>query len=288
MSGLYSSNTKTTFRANSRTTGFASPHLRMIGGLMSTARVGSLWIRATVFVLSVLIAGVASAAKPSGGGHCPAGSQPLKGTGHCIILVTTIIGDVDANGFPATIASDGLGSYIHGVNGVTSWLTSNGYNGIAFGDWQFGVLDSPSRIVNQSLLMEDAVQPGDPHYTAPASPPFGFGTQAAKSHVEVKCTLVNRSMLTMTAGQTFTCPLPNRFAVNGQDYRLDAAYSWTGHPETTDVQVRCNTADANGCNDWFIDPIDLGQAVGRLTLRSNTTVNYGDFYMRLHIHVTRP
>jgi hypothetical protein len=255
---------------------------------MSAERVGSLWIRATVFVLSVLIAGVASAAKPSGGGRCPAGSVPQPKTGNCIIPVTTIISDVDANGVPATIASDGLGAYAHGVTGVTSWLTSNGYNGIAFGDWQFGVLESPSRLVDQSLLVEDAVQPGDPHYTAPASPPFGFGTQAAKSHVEVKCTLVNRSMLTMTAGQTFMCPLPNRFDVNAQAYTLHAAKSFTGFPETTDVQVRCNTADAGGCNDWFIDPIDLGQAVGRLTLRGDTATNYGDFYMRFRIHVTRP
>jgi hypothetical protein len=249
--------------------------------LMSIIRIPSLRAR-TLGVLVIALAasampGVAMAGKPSGGGG-----------GNCIIPVTTIISDIDANGFPAAIASDGLGSYVHGVNGVTSWLTSNGYNGIAFGDWQFGVLDSPTRIVNQSLLVEDAVQPGDVHYTAPASPPFGFGTQAAKSHVEVKCTLVNRSMLTMTAGQTFTCPLPNRFDVNAQAYTLHAARSFTGFPETTDAQVRCNTADAGGCNDWSIDPIDLGQAVGRLTLRGDGTTNYGDFYMRFHIHITRP
>ena len=254
---------------------------------MSTVRIVSLRIMG--IALSILfMANVATAAKPSGGGgRCPTGSQPLKGSGHCIIPVTTAISDVDANGLPSTIASDGLGPYGHGINGVTWGLTSNGYNGIAFGDWQFGVYDSPSRVVNESLLFEDAVQPGDPHYTAPANPPFGFGTQASKAHIEVKCTLVNRSMLTMTAGQTFTCPLPNRFNVNGQDYALSPAQSFNNFPEVTDVQVRCNTANAGGCNDWFIDPIGLGQAVGRL-VPTGTTINDGDFYMRFHIHITRP
>ena len=69
---------------------------------------------------------------------------------------------------------------------------------------------------------------------------------------------------------------------------MHAAKSFTGFPETTDAQVRCNTADAGGCNDWAIDPVDLGQAVGRLTLRGDATTNYGDFYMRFHIPVTRP
>jgi hypothetical protein len=239
-------------------------------------------VRTLALALAVLlIPTVASAAKPS---RCPAGG--ISSGRDCLIPVTTIISDVDANGLPATIASDGQGAYAHGVNGVTSWLTDNGYNRVDW-DWQFGVYDSLSRVVNQSLLLEDAVQPGDPHYTAPANPPFGFGTQAAKSHIEVKCTLVYRNMLTMTAGQTFTCPLPNRFNVNAQDYTLSPAQSFTNFPEVTDVQVRCNTADAAGCNDWFIDPIDLGQAVGRLVPKG-TTINDGDFYMRFHIHVTRP
>jgi hypothetical protein len=244
-----------------------------------------------VIALAAVIAAIPAlvlAAKPGGGGgRCPTGSQPLKGSGFCIVPVTTIIGDTDANGLASTVASDGLGPYPHGVNGVTSFLTSNGYNGIEFGDWQFGVYDSPSRLVNETLSIEDAVQPGDPNYTAPASPPFGFGTQASKAHIEVKCTLLNRSMLTMTAGQTFICPLPNRFNVSGQDYSLSPAQSFTHFAETTDVQVRCNTANSGGCNDWFIDPIGVGQAVGRL-VPTGSGINDGDFYMRFHIHITRP
>jgi hypothetical protein len=197
-----------------------------------------------LFIGLLGISAAATAAKPGGGGgKCPAGSVSLPKSGFCIVPVTTIINGTDSNGVASTIASDGLGSYPHGVNGVTSFLTSNGYNGIAFGDWQFGVYDSPSRLVDENILLDDAVQPGDPRYTAPASPPFGFGIQAAEAHIEVKCTLLNRSMLTMPAGQTFTCPLVNRFNVNGQDYWLSPSLSFTHYAETTDVQVRCNTAD---------------------------------------------
>jgi hypothetical protein len=99
-------------------------------------------------------------------------------------------------------------------------------------------------------------------------------------------------MLTMTAGSSFTCPLINRFNVSGTDYGLSPAYSATHYAETTDVQVVCNTADSGGCNDWFIDPIGLGEAVGRLTTAAQKgnqpPINDGDFYMRFHIHITRP
>lgn len=251
---------------------------------MSTARVNSLRILTTALGLTVfLIATVAIAGKPPSTNKCPAGG--ISTGRDCHIPVTTIISDVDANGLPATIASDGQGGYADGVNGVTSWLTDNGYNRVPW-DWQFGVYASPSRVVNESLLYEDAVQPGDPHYTAPANPPFGFGTQPSKAHIEVKCTLVLVNMLAMTPGQTRTCPMVNKFNVNGQDYWLSPSLSFTHYAETTDVEVRCNAANSDGCNDWFIDPPGLGEAVGRLAQGSE--LNYGDFYMRFHIHITRP
>jgi hypothetical protein len=237
-------------------------------------------------LLVLLIPTVMNAAKPSGGGKppkCPAGG--ISTGRDCHIPVTTYINDVDSSGFISTISSDGQGGYVNNADGVGSWLTDNGYNNVDW-DWQFGVYGSPSRRVNESTLLEDAVQPGDPHYTAPASPPFGFGTQTSEAHIEVKCTLVGVNLLVMTPGQTRTCPLINKFNVNGQDYWLGPALSFTGYAETTDVQVRCNTADSTGCNDWFIDPINLGQAVGRLA--QGSTVNYGDFYMRFNIHITRP
>lgn len=256
---------------------------------MSTVRANSIRFPIITLALAVFsIAALARAAKPSGGGggKCPAGSVSQPKSGHCLIPVTTIISDVDANGLPTDIGSDGLGPYPHGANGVTSYLTSNGYNGIAFGDWQFDAYASTTRLVSHSFDAEDAVQPGDPRYTAPANPPF-WGTQLLTSRVTVKCTLINKSMLTMAAGATITCPLINRFDVGNIDYHLNAAKSFDGFPEVTDAQIRCNTADSAGCNDWFIDPIDFGQAVGRL-VPTGTTINDGNFYMRFHIHVTRP
>lgn len=245
--------------------------------------------RGGLTVMALALAILLGTTVPAEAGRCPAGAVLGPG-GKCIIPVTTTISDVDSNGLTATIAGDGLGPYVNSLDGATSWLTSNGYNGIEYGDWQFGIYDSTVRNVSESLLADDAVSAGDPHYTAPANPPF-WGTQALKAHIEVKCTLVNKNMLTMTAGQTFTCPLPHKFNYGGTDFRLDAAPSWSHYPETTDVEVRCNTTDAGGCNDWFIDPISLTEAVGRLVapaIKHNPAVNEGDFYMRFHIHITRP
>ncbi len=239
-------------------------------------------VTALAFVLILLVP------QTSSGSGCPGGGKIQTN-----ISVTTYISDFDSNGLQSAVASDGLGAYSDGVNGVTSILTVNGYNCIKWGDWQFGTYSSTVRAVTQGLLTADAVQPGDPHYQSPANPPF-WGTELHESHIEVKCTLINNDMLTMTAGSSFTCPLIDRFHASGTDYRLLPAYSATGYPETTDVQVRCNTADSGGCNDWFIDPFGaaLGtEAVGRLVQPppkpNGQPIDDGDFYMRFHIHVTR-
>ena len=222
----------------------------------------------------------------------PKGSLAKGGPPPSNIPITTYFSNLDANGLPADIGSDGLGAYSDGAAGVTSFLTTNGYNGIVWGDWQFDSYGSATRGVNHSLDPDDTVQPGDPHYTVTANPPF-WGTQSLKSHIEVKCTLLHNNMLTMTAGSSSTCPLMNRFNTAGNiDYGLSLGYSFTDFPETTDARVVCNTADAGGCNDWFIDPIGPGPAVGRLTTAgkkpNSPPLNDGDFYMRFHVHLTRP
>ena len=180
----------------------------------------------------------------------------------------------------------------------TGYLTSNGYNGIAYGDWQF--LKGPTGSISYSFGMSgEAVLIGDPHYTAPANPPFS-GTQALVGRMEVKCTLLSKSMLTMTAGSTITCPLLADFTTSaGILYNLDVGKSWTGFPETTDTQITCNSVETSvapaGCNDWYMDPIaSLGQTgVARLTTTSTSkhgsvVVDDGDFYIRFHFHITRP
>ena len=207
--------------------------------------------------------------------------------------LTASIGDVDSQGLAADIASDGLGAYHDNVDGVTSILTCNGYNGIKLGDWQFNSYNSTTRNVSYSFDADDAVQPGDPHYQAPANPPF-WGPQLHLTHMEVKCTAIHNDMLTMAAGDSFTCPLLTSFLWDANTYYgLHPALSFTGFPETTDVQIYCNTADSGGCNDWFLDPIGLGEAVGRLVKHvtihnKDVTTDDGDFYMRFHVHLTRP
>lgn len=208
------------------------------------------------------------------------------------VSVTTILGDVDSYGVAADIASDGGGPYVDNVGGVTSYLTANGYNGIAYGDWQFLKNTTTARRISFSLDQNDAVLAGDPHFTAPANPPF-WGSDALVAHMEVKCTFLSKSMLTMTGGSLITCPLLPAFTTSaGVGYGLGLSHSFTGFPETTDVQIVCNAVDTMGCKDWFIDPIaSLGQAgVARLTTTSKRggTVDDGDFYIRLHFHITRP
>jgi hypothetical protein len=214
----------------------------------------------------------------------------------CIIPVTTIISDTDSNGLTVDIGSDGQGPYLHNVDGVASWLTSNGYNHIAYGDWQFTSLTSPTRTVGLGFNQNDAIQPGDPHAQNPfvaANPPY-WGIFTYPGHIEVKCSLVSNNMLTMAAGSSFTCPLVDKFQLPTGDWSLNPAFSFTHFPEETDVQVHCNTADSNGCNDWFMDPINLGEAVGRLVgpppanCKHCSNSDDGDFYMRFHIHITRP
>jgi hypothetical protein len=210
------------------------------------------------------------------------------------ISITAYFSDYDTQNLPSDTASDGHGAYRDSVEGVSSYLAPNGYNGLQYGDWKFSTDNSPTRGVTHSLDQDDAVQPGDLHYTAPANPPF-WGAQILPSSNQLTCTLVNRTLLTMTAGSSFSCPLLTDFtAPSGVAYGLQTAPSQNGFAETTDVQVTCNTANAGGCNDWYIDPIAPGPAVGRLVHRESTSktksvqIDDGDFYLRFHIHLTRP
>jgi len=170
---------------------------------------------------------------------------------------------------------------------VSSILTANVYNGLTHGDWRFSSGTS-GRTFGVALDADDAVQPGDAAYLVPATPPY-WGTQLVPGIINIKCTFVNRSMKTMTAGSSFECPLVNNFTFNGITYHTGPGRSFTGLPETTDAQVVCNAADAGGCNDWFIEPIGQGRAIARLgRVDRKSTTHIGTFYLRFRIHVTRP
>ena len=211
----------------------------------------------------------------------PTGSDGTAAKPSADLSVTTIIEAVDANGFSTDLTDDGLGPYVNGVTGVRSVLTANTYNGLTHGDWQFYLPASSARRFGISLDEDDAVQPGEPAYLVPATPPF-WGTRMLPGDGKVKCTLVGNSMIAMAAGASFTCPLLNHFVVGSTTYGR--------HPD--DVQIVCNAADATGCNDWIIVPIGQDRATARLMQQASKPnrpgTHIGTFYLRFRIHITRP
>lgn len=94
--------------------------------------------------------------------------------------VTTTLLSADSSGGAVDIQSDSLGSYFDGVNAVTSFLTTNGYNGIVWGDWQFGTLNSATRKVSISFASPIQVANGG---TAIPNPPFT--TNNVIAHIEI-------------------------------------------------------------------------------------------------------
>ena len=219
--------------------------------------------------------------------------------------ITTTLLSVDSSDTVADIQSDAQGSYFDGVGAVTSFLTTNGYNGIIWGDWQFGTLNSTTRKVSISFANPIQVANGG---TAIPNPPFNAKDVIA--HIEDKCTAFSDSMIRMSAGQMFLCPaIVHFFDSNGNEYRIIMAPNWTqpATPETSYVQVTCNAVagDNSGCHDWYIDPIPAGHdgsgnpipgaAVGRLVGppftghgATSNGGNQGDYSFRFHFHLTRP
>ena len=132
--------------------------------------------------------------------------------------------------------------------------------------------------------------------TAIPNPPFTINNVSA--HIEDKCTQIFNDMITMSANQTFQCPLITHFFdSNGAEYRIYMGPNW--EPETTFAQVTCNSVASDGCNDWYIDPIPAGYdvngspiprtAIGRLVyFTKRSTLNEGDYSFRFHFHLTQP
>src|SRR5713101_7188221 len=112
------------------------------------------------------------------------GSQRLSN-----LPITATFANADASGTITDIQSDGLGSYFDGVGGVTNFLTTNGYNGIVWGDWQFDALSSTTRMV--SISFADPIQLANGG-TAIPDPPFTIKNVSA--HIEDKCTQIFNDM----------------------------------------------------------------------------------------------
>ncbi len=253
---------------------------------------GRNWVlRAGVVVALLVLAGKLHVTIAAGGGKTPPD-----------LPITNNLADFDSTGTPYFVQSDGLGAYHNGVANVISILVANGYNHIVDGDWRLDLLSSSSsRKVGITLSTSNAVQQGDPGYTAPANPPF-WGTSFVEVRTETKCSFENRDMLTMKPGDRFTCIMSIRLppTTSSTYYRLDMG-PFQNEPEAQEPQVTCNSADSGGCNDWFIDPVPVvnpdgstspGKARARLNLvdthGTGNITNAGDFYMTFHIHATRP
>ena len=225
-----------------------------------------------------------SPASPSVSAHAKPGSQP--------IAISVVIDDLDALGNPTDIASDGEGGYVHGVQGVTSILIENGYNRLTNGDWKFNTQLSVSRRITYRFDPDDAIQPPDPLFIVAADPPY-WGAEAIPASMQTKCTNLNKSMLAMTSGSVITCALLNHLVAGGTEYGLQTAVSFTGFPETTDVQITCTAAVADGCSGWLIEPIGASPAIGRLLRKvdgkaKGPNEHVGSFYLRFRIRLTRP
>jgi hypothetical protein len=216
------------------------------------------------------------------------GSQPVGN-----LPITSTFETVDASGTMTEIQSDGQGSYLSSVAGVTSFLTTNGYNHIIWGDWQFDALNSTTRLVGLSFANPIQVADGG---SAIPNPPFTI--KNVRAHIEDKCTQIFNDMITMSVNQTFQCPLiVHFFDSNGAEYRIYMGPNW--ELGTTYAQVACNAVASDGCKDWFIDPIPAGhdpagnlipgEAIGRLRyFTKHSSPNEGDYYFRFHFHLTRP
>ena len=233
---------------------------------------------------------------------CFAAAAFAKGPQLSNLPITTDLLSVDASGVATDLQSDAQGPYHDGVAAVTSFLTTNGYNGIVWGDWQFGTLNSTTRKVSISFANPIQVASGG---TATPNPPFTMKSVIA--HIEDKCTMISYSMIRMSVGQKFPCPvIVHFFDSNGNEFRIYMAPNWTQPPtpETTFVQVTCNGLASDGCNDWDVDPIPAvdgsgdpipGMAIGRLVGppffghgKTASDGNQGDYYFRFHFHLTRP
>ena len=140
--------------------------------------------------------------------------------------ITTILDGNDPSGAVADLQSDSLGPYHDGVDAVTSFLTTNGYNGIVWGDWQFGTLNSTTRKVSVGFSDPIPVVNGG---SATPNPPFTAKTVIA--HIEDKCTMISYSLIKMTAGQSFPCPaIVHFYDSNAYEYRIYFAPNWTQPP----------------------------------------------------------
>ncbi len=203
-------------------------------------------------------------------------------------VTSTIAGSL-VNGVPTySIASDGAGSYVNGVNSVVSVLQASS------GNWE---LDMKSSTVRRLVL-----DFSNPVSGTADTPPFTTGIVAP--HVISLCSNNGVSYLNMnlTSLATAQCPLHIGWTdASGNTWNLamnpGAPYYFT---QTNWVLVTCTAADSTGaCSHWTLSPTSANPNTNqpanvahlfRVTTVKGKTVNedHGDYYMTFAIDINRP
>jgi hypothetical protein len=174
------------------------------------------------------------------------------------------------------IASDGS-SYTNSSS-LKSVIASNGV-------WYPDVRDSNTRTVH--LDFSGGIAGTGPTGGAPVDP----GSANYKVFIYTACNFPNYgnvSLLTLTAGQTVSCPMAAQFDAGGKQYLLRMnSYQDAG---TNDVNIRC--ASLTGpCSKWEIRPSVASGNRARLTYAGKGNagpVQQGDYNMSFSIDVTNP
>ncbi len=190
---------------------------------------------------------------------------------------TTTIQSFDGSGTFFRIQSDGLGSYLNGVNSVSSIIQ-------AIGDWE---INTKSSTVRKAYIdFGDPVVPGDA--TAP------FPSANVPFRIISKCLDSGIKMQSFTLNQTVNCPLSLTFDYAGLSYavRMNAL-----NPGTDLVKWTCLATNAGKCTSWVMTPSAIqadgqrknkGQLIRIGTNKQNPDKTLGQFYFAFAVNVTTP
>ena len=150
-----------------------------------------------------------------------------KGAPSADIPVVTTVG-------AGTLGSDGLGSYVNGMNGVSSRIFANG-------NYELSTQDRSTR---RLVITFDSVTSG----TAP------FASAAVQGRFVANIELSPDGAIdfqTMTAGQAHRTPLAVPFSYGGKDYRL--AMNSVNQPSSNWALATCEST-TSPCTQWRITP----------------------------------
>ena len=209
------------------------------------------------------------------------------------IAVTTLVSDYDTGIAPALqIQSDKAGTY---VNSRT--LQSMIYKA---GSWEIDSYNVRNATRQVYVAFTQPIAGTGPGGGAPIAPATGNYL----AHVTTECFNYNTNPLSLTAGQSISCPMAVRFDAGGKTYAVHMNPqnpNWAG---TNPVTIACifPTSGSNLCSQWRITPsTSVVNPDGSVTYRSvgqldivgtkkgaTTFTKQGQFYFSFVILMTNP